>query len=130
MNRHLYYGGENNKTILQSHECDIDEDGTKETKCYQILIADLINDDYLDSEKKIVDDEILYKNPLDGQNISGKCVFVYKKNNRIYSKFSLKNNCNIKKPTFKSLDNVPINNIHSNNFDLEIINPNLKSLNY
>lgn len=80
--------GQDNKTLLQATNCE-DKDGNA-TKCYKIEIERLIEDDYLDSESN---DDITYKNPVDDAELKNKCVYVYKKSNRVYAYFSTSNNC-------------------------------------
>ena len=75
--------GNNNKTLLKSTTCDIDG---IEYDCYKVSVERLIEDDYLNSEKN---GEIAYSDPTDNtKSLIHNCVFIYKKNNRVYSKFS------------------------------------------
>lgn len=87
--------GQDNKTRLQSHKCDIDgnkdtgENG-KELGCYIININELISGDYLEADSdnlEVVGGKNIYEyiDPITNDNISDKCVWVYKKNNRVYS---------------------------------------------
>ena len=77
--------GNNNKTLLKSTTCDIDG---IEYDCYKVSVERLIEDDYLNSEKN---GEIAYSDPTDNtKSLIDNCVFIYKKNNRVYSKFSEK----------------------------------------
>ena len=80
--------GQDNKALLQSSgKCSIEE---KEYSCKKITIENLINEDYLESENQ---DNLEYKNPKDGSNMLKKCVYVYKKNNRVTSYYSESNSC-------------------------------------
>ena len=89
--------GQDNKTRLQTDKCDLDNDddtGTngKEATCHIISINELISEDYLDADSdKIneVDEKIIYEyfDPITNKNISNTCVWVYKKNNRVYAKY-------------------------------------------
>ncbi len=68
--------GQDNKTRLQTDICDIDEDSTtgeegKESNCHIISTSELISEDYLTAD-------------ID-ENISDTCVWVYRKNNRVYA---------------------------------------------
>lgn len=74
--------GQDNKALLQSSRCDVDGDGTKESNCYKIKISELIDEDYLDSEDK---NTKKFENPLTDGDMLNMCVYIYKKNNRIYS---------------------------------------------
>ena len=74
--------GNNNKSLLRKNECDIDGSGYD---CYKVSIKSLIENEYLNSEKA---EEIYYLSPTDNSDISHNCVYVYKKNNRIYAKYS------------------------------------------
>lgn len=80
--------GQDNKTLLQAHDNCEDKDGNS-VNCYKISIEELIEDDCLDSEDY---NEIVYNDPY-GESMLNKCVYVYKKNNRVYAYFSTSNNC-------------------------------------
>ena len=73
--------GQDNKTRLQSDDCIIDGN---EYKCKKISIDNLIGDDYLEADGKD-GGKYIYNNPKDNSNIVNTCVFIYKKNNRVYS---------------------------------------------
>lgn len=92
--------GQDNKAMLQSNECFIDDAGTV-ASCKQVSISKLIDEDYLDSEDY---NSIIYKNPSNNKNlaelacneksdnsidkdINDCCVHIYKKNNRVYAYF-------------------------------------------
>ena len=81
--------GQDNKTLLQANDNCKDKDGNI-VKCYKIKISQLIEDDYLDSEDH---NSVTYKNPVDDGELINKCVYVYKKNNRVYAHFATTNNC-------------------------------------
>ena len=94
--------GQDNKTRLQSSgDCDIGDNENNSVgtyKCKKITINELIDDDYLeaDSDKTTIENEGLsneyiiyeYLNPEDNTNITLNCVYVYKKNNRVYAYYS------------------------------------------
>ena len=82
--------GQDNKTRLQSDDCNIDG---KEYKCKKISIDNLIGDDYLEADGKDGSNNYIYTNPETDKNIINCEVFVYKKNNRVYAHFD-KENCN------------------------------------
>lgn len=73
--------GQDNRTILQSDDCCVDE---KTIKCKKITVQNLINEDYLDSENY---NGIEYKNPMDNSNMLDKCIYIYKRNNRVEAKY-------------------------------------------
>ena len=81
--------GQDNKTLLQAKSDCNDKDGNT-ISCYKKTIESLIEEDYLESESH---NEITYTNPVDNSELKGKCVYVYKKNNRVYANFELENNC-------------------------------------
>lgn len=71
--------GQDNKALLGETECTID--GVT-YKCKKVKIKDLIIADYLDSESKEANSFI---SPVTNKEIIEECVYVYKKNNRVYS---------------------------------------------
>ena len=81
--------GQDNKTRLKyKSNCEVDN---SDKYCYPIKIEDLISDSYLDSDNNSGD----YKNPLSGDSMMKDCVYVYKKNNRVYAKYQEdKSDCN------------------------------------
>ena len=92
--------GQDNKTLLQTDNCDLDNNlntGTegKEYKCHLIKINDLIIEDYLEADGNNKDESentgYEYIDPITNDNIVNNCVWVYKKNNRVYSKYGI--NC-------------------------------------
>ena len=97
------FWGQDNKAMLQSSQCFIDDDETI-ASCKKISINELISDDYLDSESY---EDVIYKNPNNDINLANIscddsndventvkdnscCVNVYKKNNRVYAHFGEK----------------------------------------
>ena len=89
--------GQDNKTMLQKDgldgTCNLGKDSTGTfIKCYKILLKDLIEDDYLDSENY---NSITYKNPRTDEDMIDKSCYVsvYKKNNRVYAYFNDETNC-------------------------------------
>lgn len=84
------FWGQDNKSLLQSDkDCEIE--GEK-VSCRKVLIGDLIDDDYLDGE----DNSDKMTNPIDNTDMTKLCVYVYKKNNRVYAYYSgisCKNEC-------------------------------------
>ncbi len=75
--------GQDNKTLLQSSsDCEIK--GGEKVSCYKITVGSLIENNYLDSDKNSGE----YISPLDNSNMKNQCVYVYKKNNRVYSYFA------------------------------------------
>ena len=80
--------GQDNKTLLQSSsDCEIK--GGEKVSCYKITVGSLIENNYLDSDKNSGE----YISPLDNSDMKNQCVYVYKKNNRVYSYYSKNNNC-------------------------------------
>ncbi len=78
--------GQDNRTRLSKSTCKVLESSVKkEYPCYKISIEELIKEDYLNSEN---DDNIEYKNPIDNKDIKGMCVYVYKKNKRVYAYYA------------------------------------------
>ena len=74
--------GQDNKTLLQSSsDCEIK--GGEKVSCYKITVGSLIENNYLDSDKNSGE----YISPLDNSDMKNQCVYVYKKNNRVYSYF-------------------------------------------
>ncbi len=86
--------GQDNKTLLQAHDNCVDKDGNT-ISCYKVQIQELIEEDCLDSEDY---NDITYKNPINDDELADDCVYVYKKNNRVYAYFSTSNSCPVKKP--------------------------------
>ena len=79
--------GQDNRTRLSKSTCTVLEDsGEKDYPCYKISIKELIEEDYLDSENN--NGTIEYKNPIDNKDIKGMCVYVYKKNKRVYAYYT------------------------------------------
>ena len=70
--------GQDNKTRLLRSDCD----GIEE-KCYKIKVSELISDNYLDGDNNSNE----YKNPITGDTMENDCIYVYKKNNRVYAKY-------------------------------------------
>lgn len=71
--------GQDNKTRLQA-----DTDCSSEiSKCKKITIADLIKENYLDSDNN----SGKYINPKNDEDMKDCIVFVYKQNKRVYAKF-------------------------------------------
>ena len=80
--------GQDNKTLLQSSsDCEIK--GGEKVSCYKITVGSLIENNYLDSDRNSGE----YISPLDNSDMRNQCVYVYKKNNRVYSYYSKNNNC-------------------------------------
>ena len=78
--------GQDNKALLQADTCDIDgNSATPEQDCYKVGIWQLIDEDYLETEERA---KIVYKNPINDNEMRNICVYIYKKNNRVYAKFS------------------------------------------
>ena len=71
--------GQDHNALLRATDCTVEG---KTYKCKKIKISELIEEDYLDSESKT---ENVYINPKDDSSMLDKCVYVYKKNNRVYS---------------------------------------------
>lgn len=116
--------GESNKALLQSeNNCLIN----RETySCKKITVRDLIEDDYLDSENY---NKIEYNNPVNNDSILENCVYIYKKNNRVYTKYFNDEICTVlSKPKFNPLDGIISTEPHEISFDLEIINKNNPSV--
>ena len=114
--------GEDNKTLLQSNECIIDG---KKIPCKRISVKELIEEDYLDSEKN---NELKFVNPMDNNDLLDSCVFIYRKNNRIYTYFEYKEgNCQVLSPPKFSTSLSPLSNdLYKNEFKLTIKNNNYK----
>jgi len=74
--------GQDNKTLLQNDENCKTPDGN--VPCKKVSINDLIENDYLSSDNSIGE----YKNPEDDSSMLDKCVYIYKKNNRVYAFYS------------------------------------------
>ena len=81
--------GQDNKTRLQSRSCTIDD--TYNISCYIITIKELIEDNYLDADKYDGEDEPIFYNPINNSSLNDTFVYVYKKNNRVYSCYALEN---------------------------------------
>ena len=73
--------GNDNKALLKATNCEID---SQNYDCYQISLEKLIEEDYYPSEKN---DAPYVSNPVDKTAITSNCVYVYKKNNRVYAKY-------------------------------------------
>lgn len=84
--------GQDNKTRLQSNpDCQIKKNNNNSEgkyNCKKIKINDLIAEDYLeaDADGKFID-------PIDNSDLTDKCVYVYKKNNRVYAYYGKDTNC-------------------------------------
>ena len=75
--------GQDNKTRLQSDACIINDE---EYKCKKISIDNLIGNDYLEADgKNEGTGQYIYTNPKDNTDIVNTCVYIYKKNNRVYA---------------------------------------------
>ena len=74
--------GQDNKTRLYKIKNCYQENNI-EYSCYNVTIEKLIEDNYLDSDNNSGE----YNNPIDNSDMKSKCVYVYKKNNRVYAKF-------------------------------------------
>lgn len=88
--------GQDNKTKLQDTTCNFDEDKNgivNNYSCFKIKIYDLIDNDYLEYDDIEEDGKYIYLNPKDNSNIVDNCVYIYKKNNRVYAFYSGKT-CN------------------------------------
>lgn len=82
--------GQDNRTRLNKSTCKVLESSVeKEYSCYKISIKELIEEDYLDNENNN-SRNIEYKNPIDNQDIQRMCVYVYKKNKRVYAYYTNK----------------------------------------
>lgn len=87
--------GQDNKTRLQTDKCDLDgvlstgSPSGREYNCHLIKILDLIEADYLQEDEKDNLGNYIYTNPKDNSNISSTCVWVYKKNNRVYASYGV-----------------------------------------
>lgn len=80
--------GQDNRTRLSKSTCKVLESSVeKEYPCYKISIKELIKEDYLDSENNN-SENIEYKNPIDNKDIKEMCVYVYKKNKRVYAYYT------------------------------------------
>lgn len=77
--------GQDNKTLLQRDKnCNDDIDS-----CYKISIENLIKEDYLDYDRNGNE----YIDPETDSDIKDKCVYVYRKNKRVYAYFDKENAC-------------------------------------
>ena len=77
--------GQDNKTLLQRDKnCNDDIDS-----CYKISIKELIESDYLDYDRNGNG----YIDPETDIDIKDKCVYVYRKNKRVYAYFDKENAC-------------------------------------
>lgn len=71
--------GNNNKVLLKNDICNIDGE---EYDCYKVPVKTLIEEDILESDKI---GDVVFTNPIDNSSMIDNCVYVYKKNNRVYS---------------------------------------------
>ena len=99
--------GQDNKTRLQSNpDCQIEKNSNNskgEYNCKKIKINDLIAEDYLEADAIKEEVDLItgvktykyeYFDPSeDNKNISEKCVYVYKKNNRVYAYYGDETTC-------------------------------------
>ena len=74
--------GNDNVYRLRTADCEVD---SIKYNCYKMKVKELINEDYLPSEKQ---NDISYTNPVNGEEIINKCVYVYRKNNRVYARYT------------------------------------------
>ena len=88
--------GQDNRTRISKSTCKVLESSVeKEYPCYKISIKELIEEDYLDNENNN-SGNIEYKNPIDNQDIQRMCVYVYKKNKRVYAYYTNKEDAECK----------------------------------
>ena len=78
--------GQDNKTLLQSTSCRVNG---VDYSCYRISITSLIEEDYLDYDRNGNE----YIDPETDSDIKDKCVYVYRKNKRVYAYFDKENAC-------------------------------------
>ena len=78
--------GQDNKTLLQSTSCTVNG---VDYSCYRISIKSLIEEDYLDYDRNGNE----YIDPETYSDIKDKCVYVYRKNKRVYAYFDKENAC-------------------------------------
>lgn len=78
--------GQDNKTRLQSMSCTVNG---VDYFCYRISIKSLIEEDYLDYDRNGNE----YIDPETDSDIKDKCVYVYRKNKRVYAYFDKENAC-------------------------------------
>lgn len=78
--------GQDNKTLLQSTSCTVNG---VDYSCYRISIKSLIEEDYLDYDRN----GYKYIDPETNSDIKDKCVYVYRKNKRVYAYFDKENAC-------------------------------------
>ena len=127
--------GQDNQTLLQTNICSID---SKNYRCYKVPIKDLINEDYLESENKSNPE---FKNPKDDSSMLDNCVYIYKKNNRVYAKYStidgemcdnnlLTQPVIVDPPKITSNDNILSGGWHNANFTLTFSSNNGTSFFY
>lgn len=77
--------GQDNKTRLQTDNCDIDGN---EVSCYKISVSELLTENYLDSDNN--SGRVI--NPETNKDMNDCEVRVYKQNKRVYAKIG--ENCN------------------------------------
>ena len=77
--------GQDNKTLLQKYEKCNDDIGP----CYKISIKELIEADYLDYDRNGKE----YIDPETDSDIQDRCVYVYRKNKRVYAYFDKEKAC-------------------------------------
>lgn len=99
--------GQDNKTRLQeTPNCEIkknENNSAGEYNCKKITINELIDNDYLeaDSDKVKTNTDVSgneynkyeYFDPRNNSDISEECVYVYKKNNRVYAYYGEDTDC-------------------------------------
>ena len=78
--------GQDNKTRLQATRNCLEEDNNY-YNCYKITVEQLIEYNYLDSDNNSGEFKDTSNNSL-----KDNCVYVYKKNNRVYAKYSSDDN--------------------------------------
>lgn len=71
--------GNDNKTLLKKTICEINGLGYD---CYKLSLGNLIEEDYLPSESV---DKISYLNPSNKEELINNCIYIYKRNNKVYS---------------------------------------------
>lgn len=106
--------GESNKTLLQVDICKIDG---KDYACNKTNIETLINNKYLEYDDYNLKN---FNNPIDDKSMLNKCVYIYKKNNRVYSYYSKENYCTINPPILTTSDNKKSGESHEYPFYLTI----------
>lgn len=111
--------GQDNKTLLQANnDCKLSTDEI--VLCYKITVGSLIENSYLDSDNN----SGKYINPLDNSDMKNQCVYIYKKNKRVYSYFVGNKECvnftdeKIKKPKVIAGDGIESGEWHTSDFTL------------